>query len=169
MVLCRTNAPLVKPCFALIRKGVKATIRGRDIGKGLIDLVKKMNAVDIVDMMSKLSEYLYRETQKLMAARKEAQAASLTDKVNTVIALADGLNSTYELENRILSVFSDKVEGVVFSTIHKAKGLEADHVSILEPDLMPHPAASRDWELQQERNIEYVALTRSKQTLVFVV
>ena len=41
LVLCRTNAPLVRPCFALIRRGIKATIRGRDIGKGLVNLIEK--------------------------------------------------------------------------------------------------------------------------------
>jgi len=92
----------------------------------------------------------------------------LNDKVETIVALSDGLETINSLEHRILDVFSDDAEGVVFSTVHKAKGLEADHVSILEPQLMPHPAASKEWELAQERNIEYVALTRSKETLVFV-
>jgi DNA helicase-2/ATP-dependent DNA helicase PcrA len=168
MVLCRTNAPLVPPVFDLIRRGVKATIRGRDIGKGLLSLVKKMRADDITALLSKLSEYQNKEVSKLMAADKTAQAQSLGDKVETIIALADGIDTIFDLENRITSIFSDDVEGVVFSTIHKAKGLEAETVYILGPDLLPHPMAKKEWERVQEANIEYVALTRTLSKLVYV-
>ncbi len=33
---------------------------------------------------------------------------------------------------------------------------------------MPHPRAEKDWEVQQEMNIIWVALSRSKDRLVFV-
>jgi len=49
MVLCRTNAPLVEVAYSLIRSGQKAVMRGRDIGKGLIHIVKKMKASSIHD------------------------------------------------------------------------------------------------------------------------
>jgi DNA helicase II / ATP-dependent DNA helicase PcrA len=168
MVLCRTNAPLVRPCFELIRRGVKATIRGRDIGKGLLNLVDKMKAVDVNMLIIKLTTYRNQEVSKLVAADKNSQAQGLEDKIDTIIALLDGVNTITELEHKIKNVFSDRVGGVVFSTVHRAKGLEANRVSILRPDLLPHPMAEKLWEKQQEDNINYVALTRSKDTLVFV-
>src|SRR5262249_55889188 len=57
---------------------------------------------------------------------------------------------------------------LIFSTVHKAKGLEFDTVYILKSELMPHPAAKRGWQLDQEYNIIYVALTRAKQRLYFL-
>lgn len=56
----------------------------------------------------------------------------------------------------------------MLSTIHKAKGLEAERVFILKPDLMPHPKAKRGWEIDQENNLRYVAITRSKRELYLV-
>jgi ribosomal protein S27AE len=168
MVLCRTNAPLVPPVFDLIRRGVKATIRGRDIGKGLLVLVKKMKVTDVTDLLRKLEEYKNNEVRKLLAADKNAQAQTISDKVDTIAALADGVNSIFDLENRINTIFSDEVEGVVFSTIHRAKGLEANNVFILQPELLPHPMAKKDWEKVQEKNIEYVALTRTLENLIYV-
>jgi len=168
MILCRTNAPLVRPAFTLIRQGIKATIRGRDIGKGLLVLIKKMQGVDMPDLMLKLADYKEREMAKLIAADKGSQAQSVEDKVDTVIALADGLNEIQALETRIESVFSDDDEGVIFSSVHRSKGLEAKRVYLLRPDLMPHPMAKKDWEQVQERNIEYVAYTRSLEQLIFV-
>jgi superfamily I DNA/RNA helicase len=32
---------------------------------------------------------------------------------------------------------------------------------------VPHPRAEKDWEKEQERNLEFVALTRAKQDLFF--
>jgi ssDNA-binding Zn-finger/Zn-ribbon topoisomerase 1 len=169
MVLCRTNAPLVAPVFALIRNGIKATIRGRDIGKGLTSLIKKMKAKDLTDLIRKLGEYQNKEYSKLIAADKNSAAQALKDKVETIIALSDGVYAISELEERISTIFSDKVEGVVFSTIHRAKGLESERVFILHPELLPHPMAKKEWEKEQERNIEYVALTRTLSELIWVL
>ena len=58
--------------------------------------------------------------------------------------------------------------GVALSTIHKAKGLEANNVFILRPDLMPSQWAAKDWELIQEDNMQYVAITRAKYGLTFL-
>ncbi len=166
MVLCRTNAPLVPPVFELIRRGVKATIRGRNIGEGLLSLIKKMKTDDISTLLRKLSEYKMAEVEKLAAADKNPQ--SLMDKVETIVALCDGVSTVFDLENRINNIFSEKVEGVVFSSIHRAKGLEAERVFIIGPDLLPHPMAKKDWEKEQERNIEYVAITRTLRELIYV-
>jgi superfamily I DNA/RNA helicase len=168
MILCRTNAPLVEPCFALIRKGIKATIRGREIGTGLIMMIRKMKAADMVDLLAKLNEYSKAEVTKLEAAEKTSQAQVLKDKVETIVALTDGCGSITELEDKIESIFSDDKVGVVFSSIHKAKGLEAERVFILHPELLPHPMAKQGWEKEQERHLEYVAITRAKSELVYV-
>jgi superfamily I DNA/RNA helicase len=32
---------------------------------------------------------------------------------------------------------------------------------------VPHPRAEKDWEKEQERNLEFVALTRAKEDLFF--
>ena len=92
----------------------------------------------------------------------------LEDKRDTIEALSDGCQTVAGLEQRIAQVFSDDQAGVVFSTVHKFKGGEAEKVYILEPGLMPHPRASQAWEMVQERNLRYVAITRSKQELYFV-
>lgn len=170
MFLCRMNAPLVHPCMELIRKGVKAIIRGRDIGKGLLLMVRKMRAGDDINaLVVALTEYYQKERVKFMLADKEYLAESLRDRVETIVALADGVDTVAGLEAKIARIFSDDNEGVVFSSVHRAKGLETDNVYILQPDMMPHPKAKPGWQLQQERNIQYVALTRCKRRLIDVI
>lgn len=175
LVLCRCNAPLVAPAFELIRRGVKAVILGRDIGKGLITFVEKIQrkarvarVTSLNSTLAEVADYTRRETVKLIAAGKGGRAQALEDKQETILALSDGCRTVSELKRKIEEVFSDTREGIVFSSVHKAKGGEAERIFILRPDLMPHPRATRGWERQQERNIQYVALTRSKSELYFV-
>lgn len=168
MILCRTNAPLVTPAFELIRKGVKAIIRGRDIGSGLTILIRKMKANTIEELLLKLKDHTDREVTRLKSIEKENQALAMQDKYDTIVALCEGTLSISELEDKIETIFSDSIEGVVFSSVHKAKGLEAERVYILKKELMPHKMAKLPWEMQQERNIQYVAYTRSLSELIFV-
>ena len=60
---------------------------------------------------------------------------------------------------------------VTLMTIHSAKGLEFDHVFIigLEEGLFPHSNCldSSD-EIEEERRLCYVAVTRAKKTLTLV-
>jgi len=168
MVICRTNAPLVKPVFQLIRQGVKAIILGRDIGENLIALLERFETKRVEDLLEKLVEYRTKEIAKLLKAEKTNQASSLDDKVETIIALADGCTHTYQIVQKINDVFSKHKEGVVFSTVHKAKGSEAKNVYILNPQLMPHPMARTEEDMVQEMNVLFVALSRSKEKMVFV-
>lgn len=72
------------------------------------------------------------------------------------------------MESAIDDLFAEDVTSMVtLSTVHKAKGAEAPRVIILDPKRMPAKGARQDWEIQQERNIVYVAYTRARETLVF--
>jgi superfamily I DNA/RNA helicase len=154
MILCRINAPLVKVCYSLIKQGKKATIVGRDIGKGLIALIDRLKPWDINDLLVKLNDYKFKEIDKLEKAGRESQAEAIKDKCDTLVALTDGVNDLTTLNS--------------LSSVHRAKGLEADNIYVLKPHLMPFPKATKDWEVEQERNVMYVALTRAKKKLAFV-
>lgn len=172
MVLCRTNAPLVEPCYGLIRDGVKATIRGRDIGNGLVAMLKrgekKALSKDMNMVFAYLSDYVRKEVSKLIQQRKEQRAASLQDQLETLYALSADCVTISDIRRKINQVFSDDAASVVFSTAHRAKGLQAKRVFILHPELFPFPKATRAWEIEQETNLLYVAITRPEQELYFV-
>lgn len=167
-VICRTNAPLISPCFSLIRRGIKATILGRDIGKSLISLIDKRSklqrVITIIDLVRDLRTYLGNETPKLEATRKYSRIATLQDQIETITAIADGCDSISQLRSKIKSTFTEERRGIVFSSIHKFKGLEGERIFILHPDKKLHPKA----DPEQERNIRYVADTRTLDKLFLV-
>lgn len=168
LVICRNNAPLVTLAYQLLRRKVACKVLGRDIGAGVKGLVGKLRAKDLPDLLKRADQYLTEQTAKLRAADKEDQVEALEDRVETLRAFAVEARDLRDLERAIDDLFADKVKSmVVLSTVHKAKGAEAPRVVILDPRRMPSKGARQDWEVQQERNIVYVAYTRARETLVF--
>jgi DNA helicase-2/ATP-dependent DNA helicase PcrA len=195
MVVCRIKADLVKGCLAAIRAGKYAIVRGRDIGRNVIALLEDVlklfpfAAYDMARLDEALHEYHLQHVAAL-AKKKDAEEEieAFTDLVDTLEALIDGYKMTMPARmsmSDLTAFIESKFEGddddedsqregprpVVFSTIHKAKGLETDRVFILRGDLMPHPAAIKSgkaWQVEQEFNVLYVAVTRAKHELYFV-
>jgi len=173
-VLCRNTRPLVSLCMKLISQGRKATIKGSDIGKNLINMVRGTKKKGIEPMFN----ILYRELDKVIAKAKEkyplrapdevASVANYTDKIEAIRTLSDGMRDTEELVAKIESIFVEDVYGIVLSTMHKSKGLEADNVFIIDKHLLPSRAAKQAWEIEQERNLDYVARTRAKNKLIYI-
>jgi len=62
-------------------------------------------------------------------------------------------------------------KGIMLSSIHKAKGLEARRVFVIRTKdaPMPHPMAKTEWARKQEYNLLYVAITRAIEELIWVV
>jgi superfamily I DNA/RNA helicase len=178
LVLCRNTAPLVTVAYKLIAARVPAQIKGRDIGVSLVSLIKKLSRKNetLESLAIRVSEYSASESAKLLAARKETAAQSVTDKCESILALIDGMTQEDasggipSLIAIITSLFDDS-DGrgkVLLSTIHKSKGLEANDVVILDWHLCPSKMARQEWQRVQERNLQFVAITRSKNTLTFV-
>jgi superfamily I DNA/RNA helicase len=171
LVLCRCNAPLVNLCLSLISSGTKATIKGRDIGKSLTNLAESMKAKSLQELESKLINHRVKEVTKLKEKGRDGMAQALDDRCSCIeyICHRSDIVSIRDLTNFIDQLFSDTTtDGVICSSIHKAKGLESKSVYILFPHLMPLKYATTPEEMQQERNIEYVALTRSQNFLAFI-
>ncbi len=171
-VLCRTTAPLVKECLRAIVAGIKASVKGRDIGQqiiGLIDKIAKTDAVDVATFQDLLGAYGRRETERLEAAGRDVQLQALQDRIDSIEALSEGARTVGDVKRRIASVFSDEASpGVTFATVHRSKGLETLNVFIIRPDLMPFPKAKTEAQMRQEKNLKYVAITRAQERLVWV-
>jgi len=174
MVLCRVNAPLVSTCFKFLRIGRKAQIQGRDIGQGLISTIKKLKSVSVADLQKRLDLWLQGEQTKENAKRNpsEDKLIAMQDRYDCLCMFMEGAANVDEVVRKIESVFTDNKTnpGVKLSSIHKAKGLEADRVFLLQLKRasVPHPMAKTEWAREQEMNLKYVAVTRAIHELVIV-
>lgn len=130
-ILSRTNAPLIKICMALIKRNIKANIRGRDVGNQLNYLIKKSKKKQIPAFIKWLDSWKDDEVKKLKA--KNINTDNILDRHECLINLCEDLNSLEEVSKKINDMFNDTEESniVILSTVHRAKGLERDDVFVL--------------------------------------
>jgi superfamily I DNA/RNA helicase len=172
-VLCRNVKPLVIMNLYLLANDIKSYVRGDDIGMGLISMVNKTASTTIKTMKAKLVATLMGERRKLKNLGVKNpdntdKIDSLRNRIDVLTILSYDLIYTKDLKQRIKDIFKDSGKGVCLSTIHKSKGLENEVIHILCPELIPSKFAEQDWELKQEENLKYVAITRAKSKLVYL-
>lgn len=185
-VLSRKNAPLAPTCLAILRAGKRAKIEGRDVGAGLKALVRRLAKGKASDSMAefgaKLDRWVEREVGRAQARGEKGKnrADYVMDQADTLRGLSEGLSSVRELATRIDELFAEGDAAgprVVCSTVHRAKGLEANRVFMLVDTFRSTScyaafcgdagAASGRTSVEEE-NLEYVAVTRAQRELVFV-
>ena len=177
-ILCRYNKHLVTAAFQLIRAGVPAKMEGRSIGEGLVKLASRWKVKKLDTLETRLEKYQEREVAKALKKEQETRADQIADRVETLRTLIDrareeGIDTLEGLKTMIMDLFEDRAGEqkpcVVLSSCHKAKGLEWDRVFLLgREQFMPSQMARRPWQIEQEMNLIYVAVTRAKQHLVEV-
>ena len=162
-VLSRTNAPLIRYCLALLKSGVPANIQGRDIGANLQYFIKKSKSKNINDFIVYVNSWREIEVKRLLSEKKDTTIA--IDKAECLINLCEGTLTIKDLKETIDSLFNDTDDTakVMFSTTHKAKGLERDRVFVLANTYRYGPGVEGE-----EANLWYVAITRSKGELYLV-
>ena len=165
LVLCRYNAPLISAFYSLIGQGKSAYILGRDMSKGLTSMVnritkdRKMSAIGFAE---KLDTFVEGEIARLERQEKLNQIQTLEDKVECLSIFVAKADTVQQIHDEIKKVFDVSRGKIKLSTVHKAKGLEADNVYILATNRMPHPKGGAE-----ENNICYVAITRAKKNLYY--
>ncbi len=176
MVLCRNNGPLLSLAFKLIRAQVGVVMLGRDIGKGLITLSKKLlpdDGTDKFQCSGVISAWMESECSLAQANGHSEKIAGITDRGECLLAVIDsGCRDAGQLREMLQKLFAREAGQVQLSSIHRAKGLEADFILHLDPWRIPSKFAREaakagdGRQLEQEWNLKYVAETRTKHTLV---
>lgn len=176
-VLCRNNAPLLSLAFKLLRQRIAVSMLGRDIGQGLVKLVKSITrdgSMPIAEFAMMLEEWKTKEVSLAIANGKEHKIDGITDRVECLEAVMTyaGVKTAADLSREITALFAKENGRVNLASIHKAKGLEWDLVLLLDPWRIPskqaknEAARGNEAPIIQEWNLKYVAETRSKEILI---
>lgn len=174
IILCRNTAPLVGMAYSLLQRDIPCTVLGRDIGTQLITVVRKMRATSLEDLRLKLDVWCERETSYAEGVGKSPERVQ--DQFSCLVffirSLDEDSQTVPDLIARIELLFSDDAGAqsrkVILSTIHKAKGLEYPTVFILDRNLCPSRYARLPWQKEQEKNLMFVAITRSMDKLFYI-
>lgn len=143
--------------------------------KDITSKSQELNIMDLIDYVLERTEYV--EALKDGSAENEARIENIHELITVaakyveagpVSGLAMFLDEVSLLEQDV-----QEMEGgaVTLMTIHSAKGLEFETVFLvgMEEGLFPHSRVFTDpKELEEERRLAYVAITRAKKNLYMV-
>jgi DNA helicase-2/ATP-dependent DNA helicase PcrA len=128
----------------------------------------------IAAFKQRLGAWYMTEMMKAQAAGSQSWADRVEDQHLMIQYALNYVQDPREIGSLLESIFTtDDTCFITLSTVHKAKGLEADHVYLLREtfaryqrrvDREGNPLPIPDEEL----NIEYVAITRAKRKLTWV-
>lgn len=101
----------------------------------------------------------------------------LTEIINEILESTKGFNNIQDYLNHIDNMKQEVLKkqknnnqkGVVLTTMHSAKGLEFETVFVISciEGIIPHERSKNSLEIEEERRLFYVALTRAK-TLLYI-
>jgi len=169
-ILCRNNAPLIRLALRLLVEGKTCEVAGKDIGRGLVNLTKRITKRNLAsdDFAERLVKWREREE-----ARYPRRKARIRDKYLALKELTAHHRDLKGIQAHLEKLYPDtnsknyRPAEVQLSTIHRAKGREWPEVLFLDPQLLPSKYATQEWELLQEANIGYVGVTRAQERLIF--
>jgi DNA helicase-2/ATP-dependent DNA helicase PcrA len=161
-LLSRTNAPLIALCMRLIKNGIPTNILGRDIGDGLLYLIKRSKKKKVDAFLKWLDNWEKTERKRMLDKNPRANTEWISDKAECLQNLCSGTSSIEEVKDNIKNLFKDGDERsiVLGSSIHRIKGKESDTVFILADTLRSNS--------EEERRCNYVAFTRTRGKLYMV-
>lgn len=166
-VISRVNAPLVKHCLAALKDGVRARIQGRDIGKDLARVLDKSRARTTAEFLAWLTHWAEERRAKLVSDEREDLIEQLNDQCAVLRTLAEATQSVEDIRAQLAALFVDEGEGqVVFTSAHRAKGLESDRVWLLRETFL-RKRKDQPPSIEEE-NLFYVAVTRARRALYIV-
>lgn len=142
----------------------------------LIDKTQELNIVDLLNEVLEKTEYIQMLDDG--TAENEARIENIQELISVAAKYIDAgapaglamfLDEVSLLEEDKPEI--DENGAVTMMTIHAAKGLEFEHVFLvgMEEGLFPHSRVFTDpTELEEERRLAYVAITRAKKNLYMI-
>ncbi|MDN5601009.1 MAG: ATP-dependent DNA helicase UvrD2, partial [Brachybacterium sp.] len=181
-ILFRTNSQSEALEQALTFRGIGYLVRGGDrfferqeVRRAMVSL-RAAARVEQLDPARAVRDILSQQGWAPTAPETTGAVRDRWDSLNALVGLTDtitarpGITMTdvvRELEERAESQAAPVVDGVTLASVHAAKGLEWPVVFVVgaSDGLLPISMAKTPAEIEEERRLFYVALTRARDLL----
>ena len=173
-VLCRTHAPLEKMRAICNVEGLPCEITGPEAARGQIPLMRTREGWALAQALRHRQLRMVRISalRRFLAYLQHEQPinTALLDLLDIVDDVAATLQADIVPAAEVLDLFYEAASemrrdgrdsAIKLMTAHAAKGLEFDHVIVMD-------CADWRWDEEDERRLLYVAMTRARQSLTLM-
>nr|WP_255639325.1 UvrD-helicase domain-containing protein [Deinococcus betulae] len=180
VVLCRTNAPLIRLALELMAQQVSVAVTGRDLAQrlrdGLEGTLPAQGPFANDAVTERVRTYLAPLADPLATRSADGDQGAkraLTELLDVarclryiawVVSRGTGEGTLQDALALLAQLCrEDSDADVLLTSVHRAKGKEWPRVTILYPELMPMSQG----DPVEERAVQFVAVTRAQQVLRF--
>ena len=193
-IISRKNADLCSAALMLLEHDKSVYIRDEKLVDKLISKImsfkNSINSLEdmdnhINDLRTEQQEAIAKRTEKLIEKgivdNEQVENTTFSDSAIDLLDCVEILLKNYRSKSNSRNDFSsfvnyvrqmlntkEKRGAIELTSIHQAKGKEWDRVFILNDARVFYEYAKTPDQIQQEKNLSYVAVTRSKDTLYLV-
>ncbi len=154
-------------------RSAKALINFHKLIKRIIEETEALNLLELIDLVLERTgykRYLLEEAERGEERWENVQEFKNSARDYVGLGVLEGLTAFLESVSLVSDIdsFEEKPDAITLITLHQAKGLEFPVVFIvgMEEGLLPHSRSMDDpSEMEEERRLAYVGVTRAKERL----
>ncbi|WP_304524742.1 UvrD-helicase domain-containing protein [Deinococcus sp. 6GRE01] len=178
VVLCRTNAPLIRLALELMSRKLSVAVTGRDLAQRLRDGVTEAFPPSfendaVTDLVRAYLEPVAAPLKVRVSTGDQGARRALTELLDVgrclrylawVVSRRTGVGTQADALTLLGQLCREDAEAdVLLASVHRAKGKEWPRVTVLYPELMPLSQGDE----AEERAVQFVAVTRAQRVLRF--
>jgi DNA helicase-2/ATP-dependent DNA helicase PcrA len=150
--------------FFLLYQNLLNQLEEKKLGDFINYLCSQVGYIDMLDDGTSEGAARIENLKELISVASKYSIGTASENLDSFLSEVSLFQNSDEIGLSEQNGYQSKV---TLMTIHSSKGLEYDHVFVvgLEENLFPHVNSSSDEDLQEERRLAYVAITRARSNL----